>query len=208
MPTPPLRADARRNLKRIVQAACAVVAEHGIDAPMELIARRAGVGVGTLYRRFPDRTALLAAVADRYIGELVDATRRAAETEPDAWTALRTLLAWCAEPGRGALATALADLPAETFLAMPEFAAAREQWLGLLDGLVRRAQADGAMRTDVGTGDIVLLLNTFTCHPGDLPPHVAARPARFLLLMLDGLRAAGATDLPGGPLDLNGLRGR
>ncbi|WP_406317709.1 hypothetical protein OHA77_10430 [Streptosporangium sp. NBC_01639] len=85
------------------------------------------------------------------------------------------------------------------FLATPEFARARKQWIGLLDGLVRDAQSEGSMRADVGTGDIVLLLNVFTCHLAELPVHVAAQPARFLHLMLDGLRAGGATELPGEP---------
>ncbi|MER5422236.1 TetR/AcrR family transcriptional regulator [Streptosporangium roseum] len=202
MPEQPLRADARRNFDKIIKAACAVVAERGIGAPMELIARRAGVGVGTLYRRFPDRGALITAIGDHYIHELVDAARRATETGPDAWTALRSLVIWCADPGRGALATALADLDTETFLSTPEFARSREEWIELLDGLVRGAQAAGAMRTDAGTGDIVMLLNVFTCHPAELPAHVAAQPARFLHLMLDGLRAGGTTELPGEPAPL------
>ncbi|WP_336208909.1 TetR/AcrR family transcriptional regulator [Nonomuraea sp. LPB2021202275-12-8] len=194
-----MRADARRNLDKIVEAAAAVMAERGAGAPMELIARRAGVGVGTLYRRFPDRNALIAAMGQHYVHSLAEALDRAAERAPDAWSGLREFVLWAGDPGRGALAAALAELPDETFLNMAEFARTRRRWLERLDGLVRRAQADGRMRPDVGTEDVVSLMNLFACHPDSLPPHVAERPARFLGLMLDGMKAEAAEAAGDGP---------
>ncbi|WP_248964751.1 TetR/AcrR family transcriptional regulator [Sphaerisporangium perillae] len=194
-----MRADARRNLDKIVTAAAAVVAERGIEAPMEVIARRAGVGVGTLYRRFPDRNALIAALGDHYVHSLADALRRSEENVPDAWTALREHLTWTVDPGRGALASAMAELPDEVFLDRPDFARARGHWLEMLDALVHRAQAEGAMRPDVTTEEVLALLNLFACHPADLPAAVAARPARFLRLILDGLQATAATEPPTAP---------
>ncbi|MGI5272144.1 TetR/AcrR family transcriptional regulator [Nonomuraea sp. CA-218870] len=186
-----MRADARRNLGKIVEAAAAVMAERGPAAPMDLIARRAGVGVGTLYRRFPDRAALLAAMGEHYAHSLAEALDRAAEREPDAWSALRAFVLWAGESGRGVLAAALAALPEEATVG-PGFAEIRDRWLERLGGLVRRAQADGRMRADVTAGDVVALLNLFACHPGSLPAHVASRPTWFLGLMLDGMSAEAA----------------
>ncbi|GAA3706975.1 TetR/AcrR family transcriptional regulator [Nonomuraea antimicrobica] len=166
-----MRADARRNRDRILEAARDVVAERGKDAPMELIARRAGVGVGTLYRRFPDRGGLLAALAEQYVHELMDALDRTAADEPDAWAAVRAFVLYSVEQGRGAIAAALAGTSA------PE---ARQALVRRVDDLVRQAQAEGAMRADAGTDDIMELLSVFACHPGVVPQ-------RFLPLMLDGL---------------------
>lgn len=165
-----MRADARRNRDRILEAARDVVAERGTDAPMELIARRAGVGVGTLYRRFPDRSALLAALAEQYVHELMDALDRAVAAEPDAWAAVRAFVVHSVKKSRGAVATALAGTSA------PQ---ARQALVQRLDSLVLQAQADGAMRSDVDTGDLMDLLNVFACHPNVVPE-------RFLPLMLDG----------------------
>jgi AcrR family transcriptional regulator len=186
-----VRADARRNLGKIVEAAAAVMAERGPAAPMELIARRAGVGVGTLYRRFPDRAALLAAMGEHYVQSLAEALDRAAAEQPDAWSALRAFVTWAAEPGRGVLAAALADVPREATVG-PAFERTRQRWLASLDALVRQAQADGRMRADAGADDVVALLTLFTCHPDSLPPAVAGRPARYLELMMDGLSAGAA----------------
>ncbi|MEU4516479.1 helix-turn-helix domain-containing protein [Nonomuraea wenchangensis] len=188
-----MRADARRNLGRIVEAAAEVLAERGVNAPMEAIARRAGVGVGTLYRRFPDRQALLAAVGDHYVHGMAEALDRAAAEAADAWSAIRAFVSWAADPGRAALATALAALPDEAYTGRDGFARTRDGWLERFGELVGRAQEDGAMRRDVGVEDLVHLLNVFTCHPDRLPAPVAADPGRYLRLMLDGMRAEGTT---------------
>ncbi|WP_061293188.1 TetR/AcrR family transcriptional regulator [Herbidospora cretacea] len=166
-----MRADARRNRDKILEAARDAVAERGTDAPMELIARRAGVGVGTLYRRFPDRGVLLAALAEQYVHELMDALDDAAAAEPDAWAAIRAFVVHSVAKSRGALAAALAGAAA------PQ---GRQALVERLDQLVRQAQADGAMRPDAGTGDVMEVLNVFACHPGVMPEH-------FLALILDGL---------------------
>ncbi|TDD10886.1 TetR/AcrR family transcriptional regulator [Nonomuraea deserti] len=193
-----MRADARRNLDKLVAAAAEVMAERGVGVPMEAVARRAGVGVGTLYRRFPDRNALIVAVGDHYVHTMAQALDEAGRRAPDAWSAVRAFVSWAAEPGRAALATALAELPQEAIADRAEFARAREQWVRQLGDLVSRAQAEGSMRTDVGVDDLIQLLNVFTCHPGTLPEPVAADPGRYLRLMLDGMTAAAATHaLPG-----------
>jgi len=191
-----VRADARRNLDKIVEAAAEVVAERGINAPMEAIAKRAGVGVGTLYRRFPDRAALIAALSRHYVTSVNKAVEAAVTSASDAWSAIRDFVDWVAEPGRGALAAALAKLPEETLADMEEFEEDQRRWVQQLDELVRRAQADGMMRPDVSAEDLVQLLDVFTCHPDALPAPVAAQPTKYLHLVLDGMQAAMATPVP------------
>lgn len=190
-----MRADARRNLDKIVAAAAEVVAEYGVDAPMKAIADRAGVGVGTLYRRFPDRDALISAIGLHYLNSIAEALARIDAGNPDAWSAIRLFVGWVADSGRGALAAALAELPDSVFTDSAEFAEERFRWVRRLDELVRRARADGAIRPDVRADDIVYLLNVFTCHPNALPGQVAAHPTRYLHYMLDGMQAAAATPL-------------
>jgi AcrR family transcriptional regulator len=183
-----MRADARRNLDKIVEAAAGVVAELGVDAPMAAIAKRAGVGVGTLYRRFPDRDALILAVGRHYMDSIGEALDRVTAANPDAWSAIREFVSWVAGSGRGALAAALAKAPDLAMAETDEFVAEQNHWMQQLDDLVRQAQADGAMRPDVHADDIIDLVNVFTCHPEALPPAVAARPVKYLHLMLDGMR--------------------
>lgn len=182
-----MRADARRNLDKIVEAAAEVVGELGLDAPMAVIAKRAGVGVGTLYRRFPDRNALIAALARHYVDSISEAMTRATADNTDAWAAIRQFVSWVAGSGRGALAAALAEVPDEALASSEEFVAAQHQWVGQLEQLVQRAQADGVMRSDVTAEDITHLLTVFTCHPAALPAPIAAEPDRYLQLMLDGM---------------------
>ena len=191
-----MRADAKRNLDKIVEAAAEVVAERGVSAPMEAIAKRAGVGVGTLYRRFPDRAALIAALGRHYVTSVNQAVEAAVTSTSDAWSAIRDFVDWVAEPGRGALAAALAELPEETLADMEEFEEDQRRWVQQLDELVRRAQANGTMRPDFSAEDIIHLLNVFTCHPDALPAPVAAQPTKYLHLVLDGMQAAMATPLP------------
>ncbi|MFI7611932.1 TetR/AcrR family transcriptional regulator [Nonomuraea terrae] len=187
-----MRADARRNRDKIVEAAAEIVAERGVHVPMELIARRAGVGVGTLYRRFPDRDALITAVGDHYVRAMAEVVDVTARQSADAWSAIGRFVAWAAAPGRVALASALAVLPQEATTGGAEFAEARREWMERLDRLVRRAQAEGDMRTDAGVEELIHLLAVFTCHPNGLPEPVAADPGRYLRLMLDGMKAPSA----------------
>ena len=183
-----MRADAQRNLDKIMEAAAQVVGESGVDAPMEAIAKRAGVGVGTLYRRFPDRATLIAALARRYLTSINEALSDAAGSTDDPWTAIRGFVTWVAASGHGPLATALSALPEGSVGDPEDFQAQQQRWEGQLRDLVHRAQADGSMRPDVSTEDLVHLLDLFTCHPAALPAPIAADPVRYLRFMLDGLQ--------------------
>lgn len=168
-----MRADAQRSRDRILSAAAEVVAELGAEAPMETIARRANVGVGTLYRRFPDRAALLDALAREHAECLLDAFGQG----PRGWKTLRGWIEWSVEHGRGALAIALADVPVDD---LPEFVRLRERIAAELDAQVAAAHAEGGLRAEVSADDLSQVLKAYSCHPMTLPSHL-------LPLLLDGM---------------------
>lgn len=193
-----LRADARRNREQIVEAARKLFAEQGINAPMEEVARRAGVGVGTLYRRFPDRDALIYAVAVAAMRLLAELARKAWAEAPDPWAALVQYVRGCAELRPGMLQAGLDPRLHDAIRRDPELASERAILQDLLGKMISGAQMAGKMREDVGAGDLMLLITQLTGRLPDLPPAMAeVLPSRFLELMLDGLRAEGASPLPG-----------
>lgn len=150
-----LRADARRNREKILQAAREVFAELGLDAPLEEVARRAGVGVGTLYRRFPTRQDLIGCVFERRIieyGEAIDD----ALAQSDAWEGfcgfIERICAMQADD-RG-----FADVLTLTFPTQKELEAERARnYHGAVD-LIDRAKATGKLRPDFVPEDLVMLL--------------------------------------------------
>ncbi|WP_116201632.1 TetR/AcrR family transcriptional regulator [Amycolatopsis circi] len=205
-PETPLRADAQRNRDQIIAAARVIFASHGPEVPMEEIARGAGVGVGTLYRRFPDRDALIRAVAvDNFAGVLDNAKRLSVEA-PTAWEALVQLLYHGAELQLSMQLAMLSQRAHEILKDDPEVAHLREAVLLEVDDLVVRAQAEGALRTDVGAGDVAVL---FARIIRQLPAHRLKTPelatARSIAIMIDGLRAGPVTPLPGRPLGKDDL---
>lgn len=157
MSTTPLRADARRNREQIINAAREVFLEQGIHASLEEIARRAGVGIATLYRRFPDRYTLVQQVALENMALVGAELDRAAAEHPDAWDALAQLI------------RRLVDLRVGTF--MPVLASSleedmrgeggvlkvrRNQLFERMEQLVRTAQQEGQLRQGVTPIDIML----------------------------------------------------
>lgn len=200
-PATGLRADARRNRDQIVAAAKHSFATQGPDVPMEEIARAAGVGVGTLYRRFPDRDALIRAVARDSFGNALAEARAAVAEEPTAWQALVRVLHQSQEL-RLTVRLATAS-PARTILQDDqETGSFRRAMIEVLDGVVHAAQAEGTLRADVDTGDVAVVF-ALLIRQMPIPYERAAElaPPRCMALMLDGLRAQpGITDLPGRPL--------
>ncbi|MFE4086390.1 TetR/AcrR family transcriptional regulator [Streptomyces sp. YIM B13502] len=201
-PAPPrLRRDARRNRERLVEAAHAVFAEQGLEAPLDVIARRAGVGNATLYRHFPARAALVDAVFRDQLTGTMEAGERARRA-PDAWAGLAGYLdavfvTLAADRGTNDLMTTrLSDV--ETLGAV--HAHNRET----VDVLLERARAQGSVRADVTTEDLLFALAALG---RAVPPlAVAAGPdawRRPLALFLEGLRGPGREPrpLPGRPLD-------
>ncbi|WP_018501334.1 TetR/AcrR family transcriptional regulator [Parafrankia discariae] len=202
-----LRADARRNRDKIVAAAVVAFGDDGPYLPMEEIARRAGVGVGTLYRHFPDRDALIVAVVRDSLETMLARAREAEAEEPRAWDALvRTMTG--SQELRLTLRIPNLFLPVtgEAIRADPVVMQIRGELTALIDGLVRAAQREGSLRPDVGTGDVIhlfwLLLRGLKEMPGALADAAYDR-ARGVIL--DGLRARPGGALPGRALTIGDL---
>jgi AcrR family transcriptional regulator len=188
----PLRADARRNRERILEAAREIFAESGLDAQMEDLARGAGVGVGTVYRHFPTKEALVGALVDDYFGSLaVEAESALAVADP--WEAFEGFM-WRAGNLLGAN-RALSEVTADGQMREGAVRAGVDRILGELIG---RAQDAGVLRPDVSVDDVPMIM----CSLGRVQMLGAGGPGeawrRHLAIMLDGLRATGASPLPRG----------
>ncbi|MBB4686257.1 TetR/AcrR family transcriptional regulator [Amycolatopsis jiangsuensis] len=206
-PHTPLRADARRNRDQIIAAARAIFAEQGPEVPMEEIARAAGVGVGTLYRRFPDRDALISAVAvDNFARVLNDAHAAVAE-EPTAWSALVRLLYQSVEL-QLSLQLAMLSLRAQEIVREdPTITGLRQDLLTEVESLVRAAQDEGHLRKDVGAGDVALLFAVLLRRlPSRQKDLAEMSTARCVAIMIDGLQSQPGSELPGRPLGRDDLR--
>ena len=188
-PRDELRADARRNQERILVAAREVFAERGINAPMATVARRAGVGVATLYRRFPTRDALVRAA---FTQQMETCTRAFTEAlaDPDPWRGFRRLIETICE-----LQRAERGFPAAFTAAFPAEAAAHTQARTRADRglatLVRRAQAAGALRADFHPSDLAVV---FQAHGGLVTalPDDRAASRRLVAYLLQAFRADAA----------------
>ena len=200
-PETTLRADARRNRDQILAAAKTIFAVSGPEVPMEEIARAAGVGVGTLYRRFPDRDALVRAVAmDNFERVLIDARAIAAE-ETSSWHALERLLLQSVELQLSVQLAMVSHRALVILKGDPEVRRLRDEILAVLDGFVDGAQTEGKLRPDVGAGDIAILLATLLRQARAKTPEVAEMAARRCVgIMIDGLSARPGSELPGRPI--------
>lgn len=205
-----LRADARRNRDQIIAAARELFVERGADVPMEEIARAAAVGVGTLYRRFPDRDELIRAVSMDSFHRLAEKAREVEATETDAATALTKLLQLSMDLRVGVILGMLSPRALAAIHDDLDIGRLRTELMDALTRVIRRAQANGSLRSDVDTGDVVLALTSMVKpgprHSGELREMVSQR---LLTLMLDGLRAIPGSPLPGRPVtvaDLQELR--
>ncbi|MEF2976020.1 TetR/AcrR family transcriptional regulator [Subtercola sp. YIM 133946] len=186
----PLRADARDNRERIVAVAGEVFAEHGTGVSMTEIAKRADVGVATLFRRFPTKQALVDAVFSasvaRWRRELSDAL-----AEPRAWPALQRIIeAVAAEQTRH---PACADMIVTSFLHGDGFRGERREVKRSFDVLIARAQAEGLAAADLEWADVALLLEAnagvVMARAGDGGAAVGAASARLVDRLLGAFRA-------------------
>jgi AcrR family transcriptional regulator len=183
----PLRADARRNREAILKAARHIFAKHGSQAQIDDVAKRAKVGVGTVYRHFPTKEALFEALARDKFERLTRLAEQAMQVD-DPWDAVVTFLRQAAE-----LQAADRSL-SEVFRDHGDFMVDTAQTCGLSDlgeQLVQRAQAAGVLRDDVRATDLGLI----SCSLAGIPPTWSWE--RMLALALDGLRpGAQVSDLP------------
>lgn len=178
----PLRADAARNRELILETAAAVFAEQGLEAGYDEIARRAGVGVGTVYRRFPERDELVQALFEARINEIVAIAERAAAMV-DPWQGLTSFMT-------GALEQQYANRGLKEVLARiiskDDHVRVGHDLLGpMVDSIVQRAQAAGALRADVGSADVGAVLMLMGSMTTPAQPELWRR---YLALFLDGLR--------------------
>jgi AcrR family transcriptional regulator len=188
----PLRADARRNRKKVLKAARAVFAEQGRGAQIDDVARRADVGVGTVYRHFPTKEALLDALVDEQFGEIAAHARTALERD-DPWEALLDIAWFSGE--RNASDRAFSEIMAARQETPAPPSQAKIDLNSTIADLIRRCQAAGKMRPDVVVEDIALLM----CGVGSasaIPHPVPEAWRRHMAILLDGLRAESAS----GPL--------
>lgn len=184
---PRLRADAQRNRERIIAGAAALIGERGPDVPMEEIAQRAGVGVGTLYRRFPDRYKLIHDVAAEMFRSGIDFAQ--AQASASGWDALVGLIRFCGDPAIGGLSATLRPWLTEHREADEELRTLTYTWLDYFEQAVHKAQSEGAMRTDIGGADLLRLISLVTCRLTELPADEARdATARHLDIVIDGLR--------------------
>jgi AcrR family transcriptional regulator len=184
------RRDAQRNQVKLVAAGREVFAERGVDASLEEIARRAGVGIGTLYRHFPSREALVEVIFEEHIGQVLAAADEAAAAD-DAWAGLVAFL-------ERVLDLQARNLPLrDVFVRHPvgkgRIAAQRRQIGPLLKKMVVRAREQGVLRSDFTVGDLALAMWSFAPvfeATAGIAPNVWRR---HLQLVLDGMRAEAAT---------------
>jgi AcrR family transcriptional regulator len=187
-----LRRDAAANRERILDAARKLFADQGLEASMDEVARAAGVGAGTLYRRFPTKEALLDAilgdVLDRYQGFVQEALQ-----DDDAFAGQERLLE----------RTVQHQLEKRVFLDVlavrlrePQLAEARERIRPLVEQLVARAQAQGKLRADLAAVDMTVLLWELGRVVETIGHCGSDLWRRYLALTLDGLRAEAARPLP------------
>ena len=193
----PMRADARRNRERVLDAALHCFSADGLQAQMDDVASRAKVGVGTVYRHFPTKDALIEALADDYFARQAEAARAALEVE-DAWEAFSGYVHRASDilGENRALAQVLRDRPG--MMGTAALRAADELgFFETLTVLIDRAKEAGALRSDFRLEDIPLIM----CALGSLQTSRGDNSwRRQRAIILDGLRAPGAEPLPDEPV--------
>jgi AcrR family transcriptional regulator len=203
----PLRADAARNRERILAAAGEVFATRGLEVTLDDIAAHAGLGVGTVYRRFANRDELIEALFQERLTQVAALASAAAE-EPDSWAALTRLI-----EGMGAIVAADRGL-FEAMICRPESggrAAVRERMLPIVGGIFERARADGYLRADAAPTDFPMILRMIAAiadFTRDVRPELWRRD---LAILLDGLRAdrvelTPLTEPPIAPADVDAVK--
>ncbi|MCH7231635.1 TetR/AcrR family transcriptional regulator [Glycomyces sp. L485] len=195
-----LRSDARRNGEKIRQAAIEVFREHGIDAPMEAVVRRAGISTATLYNHFRNRRNLIDSVAPSLVSLGVETVTRRAMRSPDPWERfVRLVMGLCeyqaADPK-------FSDVIARRFVETGRIDQLCEKARGGAEAIITEAQSAGVLRDDITGEDIVL----FVLGINSMIVRACAQVApdawrRYIGVVIDGLRADGIDKLGADPID-------
>jgi len=184
-PERPLRADARRNRERILESARAVFAEYGADAQMDDVAHQAGVGVGTVYRHFPTKEALLVELLREKFRLFGARGREALEQEGEPFAVFEDLLRRNAQTAAGDAAVQHALAAAGEHIWM-QAEAEQQALVAVTDELIARARQAGTIRQDVDANDIAMLMCGVCSTMGGKP---GFDWRRHLDLVIDALRA-------------------
>jgi AcrR family transcriptional regulator len=190
----PLRADAERNRQRLLEAAGALFAEKGLNVGLDEIARHAGVGVGTAYRRFRDKDELIEALFSDRIAAVTSLAERAL-ADPDPWAGFVGFM-------EGSMRMQVADRGLKEALfrsghRVKCLEEGRERVAPLVDEILRRAQESGGLRADVEVTDVPLLQFLVSGIADFAGPVAPALGARYLAIVLDGLHTRDPSPLPG-----------
>jgi len=213
------QAEARRNDRAVLDAARDVFSAQGADAPISAVAERAGVGVGTLYRRYGSKTELLQRMCVLAMEQGMEAAVEALQAD-DPWAGLCGYIRACVEMRSGALGSLAGQIEMTD-----EMLSTARRGMTLAGEVVARAHRAGSLRADVTALDIALLIESFSRRaPGasvsavPQDPDAPAEPAeadeernaqaRLLTVAFDGLRAPGATPLPGRAPSVSRYTGR
>ena len=182
----PLRKDAERNRRLILDAAADLFAKRGLGVTLNDIAHHAGVGVGTVYRRFPDKAKLVDELFEERVEDLVATMERAA-ADPDPWNGIVTFFVESNELQSRDFA--LRDIILATPDGLERSCRIRDKLLPLGSELIRRAKAAGQLRTDVGDSDIAiiqLMIASVIEASRDVDPGLWRR---YIQIIIQGLRA-------------------
>jgi AcrR family transcriptional regulator len=185
----PLRRDAERNRQAILRAAAEVISERGLDASLDDVARRAGVGIGTVYRHFPGKEALAEAIFEESLIALVGIAERSL-TEPDPWVGLVTYIERAAEllsADRG-----LRQILMFATFGRDQASQARALLQPAVTRLVERAQVAGVLRADVQSTDIPLAVIMLSAAADYTRPVRPQTWRRYLALILDAMSVSRA----------------
>jgi AcrR family transcriptional regulator len=186
-----MRADARRNREKVIEAARDCMARDGLDAQMEEIAKAAGVGVGTVYRHFPNKDDLVEALAQERFQRLAELGREALD-DPDAGGAFERFI-------RASALIQIEDRSlSEVLVSRPDVMMAASEsvnMLALVEQVMSRAQEAGAIRADAEPRDVPMLM----CALAGTHRMPKMDPERYIAIVLDGLRASAGSALPARP---------
>jgi AcrR family transcriptional regulator len=189
---PHLRADAQRNLERILEAACEVFARDGLDASVADVAQRAGVGTATIFRRFPTKDDLVSAVLEHELKTFADRARAASESD-DPGVAVEEFMTSMIQSFIED--RCFCEATGSDLFERPRIQALVGDLTGSLDLLLQRAQAAGAIRSDVVAADLGFLVNAVGQAGLRLEHTAPGAWRRYAEIVLGGLRPEGARPL-------------